>query len=116
MTNTNGTPSGAVGGSASTSPSAVAAATSAPATSPVDPPVARDAAEAPLSQGPFGVNVVGYFRSEVGTGEAARQVVGALDAEQVPVMPIHGQFIPVSRQGHAYTHRRAPRTPRSRST
>ena len=103
MTNTNGTSGGGVGGSSSLSPSAVAAVTSAPAASPVDPPVARQAAEAPLSQGPFGVNVVGYFRSEVGTGEAARQVVGALDAEQVPVMPIHGHFIPVSRQGHAYT-------------
>ena len=57
----------------------------------------------PLSQGPFGVNVVGYFRSEVGTGEAARQVVSALDAEQIPVMPIHGQTIPLSRQGHSYT-------------
>ena len=49
------------------------------------------------------MNVVGYFRSEVGTGEAARQVVGALDAAQIPVLPIHGQFIPVSRQGHTYT-------------
>ena len=60
-------------------------------------------AATPLSQGPFGVNVVGYFRSEVGTGEAARQVVSALDAEQIPVMPIHGQTIPLSRQGHSYT-------------
>jgi glycosyltransferase involved in cell wall biosynthesis len=55
-----------------------------------------------LSQKPFGVNVVGYFRSEAGTGEAARQVVGALDAQHVPVMPIHGQTIPVSRQGHSF--------------
>ncbi len=57
----------------------------------------------PLSQAAFGVNVVGYFRSEAGTGEAARQVVGALDAQQVPVLPIHGQTIPLSRQGHGYT-------------
>lgn len=56
----------------------------------------------PLSQGPLGVNVVGYFRSELGTGEAARQVVSALDAVDIPVMPIHGQTIPLSRQGHAY--------------
>ncbi len=56
----------------------------------------------PLSQGAFGVNVVGYFRSEVGTGEAARQVVSALDAEQIPVMPIHGHTVPLSRQGHSY--------------
>jgi glycosyltransferase involved in cell wall biosynthesis len=57
----------------------------------------------PLSQRPFGVNVVGYFRSEVGTGEAARQMVSALDAEQISVMPIHGQTIPLNRQGHSYT-------------
>jgi glycosyltransferase involved in cell wall biosynthesis len=56
----------------------------------------------PMSQRPFGVNVVGYFRSEVGTGEAARQVVSALDSQQIPVMPIHGQTIPLSRQGHEY--------------
>jgi glycosyltransferase involved in cell wall biosynthesis len=65
--------------------------------------VVRGAPATPLSQCPLGVNVVGYFRSEVGTGEAARQVVSALDAEQIPVMPIHGQTIPVSRQGHPYT-------------
>ncbi len=102
MTNTNATARGGVGDSASAPPSAAAVTTSAIAASSVDPPVAREAAEAPLSQAPFGVNVVGYFRSEVGTGEAARQVVGALDAEEIPVMPIHGQFVPVSRQGHVY--------------
>jgi glycosyltransferase involved in cell wall biosynthesis len=59
-------------------------------------------ASTPLSQGAFGVNVVGYFRSEVGTGEAARQVVSALDAEHIPVMPIHGHTVPLSRQGHSY--------------
>lgn len=56
----------------------------------------------PLHREPFGVNVVGYFRSEVGTGEAARQMVAALDAVEMPVLPIHGQTIPLSRQGHAY--------------
>jgi glycosyltransferase involved in cell wall biosynthesis len=56
----------------------------------------------PISQKPLGVNVVGYFRSEVGTGEAARQVVGALDAKRIPVLPIHGQTVPLSRQGHSY--------------
>jgi glycosyltransferase involved in cell wall biosynthesis len=66
-------------------------------------PISPGESATPLSQGPFGVNVVGYFRSEVGTGEAARQVVSALDAVQVPVMPIHGQTIPLSRQGHTYT-------------
>jgi glycosyltransferase involved in cell wall biosynthesis len=55
-----------------------------------------------LSEDPLGVNVVGYFRSEVGTGEAARQIVAALDTKGIPVLPIHGQTVPVSRQGHTY--------------
>jgi Glycosyl transferases group 1 len=56
----------------------------------------------PLRDRPWGVNVVGYFRSELGTGEAARQVVSALDTKGIPVLPIHGQTIPLSRQGHSY--------------
>ena len=73
-------------------------------TSPGAPtPAGPDRSARPLSKEPFGVNVVGYFRSELGTGEAARQVVSALDAQQTPVMPIHGQTIPLSRQGHSYT-------------
>ena len=66
-------------------------------------PAPAERSSAPLSQATFGVNVVGYFRSEAGTGEAARQVVNALDSQQVPVLPIHGQTIPLSRQGHSYT-------------
>lgn len=58
--------------------------------------------EPPLSQARWGVNVVGYFRSELGVGEVARQVVRALDAESVPVLPLHGRTVPLSRQGHAY--------------
>ena len=60
------------------------------------------APSAPLRNAPWGVNVVGYFRSEAGTGEAARQVISALDAGGVPTLPIHGQTVPVSRQGHSY--------------
>jgi glycosyltransferase involved in cell wall biosynthesis len=56
----------------------------------------------PLRGDGFGVNVVGYFRSEAGTGEAARQIVAALDAADVPLLPVHGQTIPVSRQNHPY--------------
>ena len=56
----------------------------------------------PLHREPWGVNVVGYFRSELGTGEAARQMVSALDCAAVPVLPIHGQTIPLSRQEHPY--------------
>ncbi len=66
------------------------------------PRAPREPALGPLRQEPWGVNVVGYFRSELGTGEAARQVVGALDARRIPVMPIHGQMVPLSRQEHAY--------------
>ncbi len=89
MTNTNSS-----GGAATGTPAVESAK--------ADPPPVGEAAAAPLSQAPFGVNIVGYFRSELGTGEAARQVVGALDAEHIPVLPIHGQFIPLSRQGHTY--------------
>ena len=53
---------------------------------------------------PMGVNVVGYFRSEVGVGEAGRQVVSALDAVGMPLLPLHGRTIPLSRQGHPFTH------------
>jgi glycosyltransferase involved in cell wall biosynthesis/SAM-dependent methyltransferase len=52
----------------------------------------------------WGVNVVGYFRSELGTGEAARQALRALDACGVPALPVHGRSIPPNRQGHAFTH------------
>jgi len=76
----------------------------------LDPESERQAAERetapPGTQGeePLGVNVVGYFRSELGVGEAARQVVRALDAVQVPLIPIHGPSVPASRQGHSFTH------------
>lgn len=50
----------------------------------------------------FGVNVAGYLRAELGIGEVARQLVSALDAAQVPVMPV-GLFAPNSRQGHAFS-------------
>jgi glycosyltransferase involved in cell wall biosynthesis len=56
------------------------------------------------AEAPWGVNVVGYFRSELGMGEAARQVVSALDAHSIPLLPIHGRTIPPNRQGHAFTH------------
>jgi glycosyltransferase involved in cell wall biosynthesis/SAM-dependent methyltransferase len=64
-----------------------------------DHPVAVEQAASP-----WGVNVVGYFRSELGVGEAARQVVSALDAGGVPLLPVHGRTIPPNRQGHAYAH------------
>jgi len=53
---------------------------------------------------PWGVNVAGYLRSELGVGEIARAVVTALDAREFPVMPVHGRQIPHSRQGHPFAH------------
>lgn len=54
---------------------------------------------------PWGVNVVGYLRSEHGVGEAARQVISALDAAEVPVMPTDTTVPSGSRQEHPYTQR-----------
>jgi glycosyltransferase involved in cell wall biosynthesis len=51
---------------------------------------------------PLGVNVVGYFQSEVGVGEAARRVVAGLDAARVPVLPVQGELVPTTRRGHDY--------------
>ena len=50
----------------------------------------------------WGVNVAGYLRSELGVGEVARGVITALDARDVPLMPIHGKLVPRSRQGHPF--------------
>lgn len=53
---------------------------------------------------PFGVNLVGYLSAELGVGEVARQVVGALDAAGVPVLP-QRQVAGASRQGHDFAAR-----------
>jgi glycosyltransferase involved in cell wall biosynthesis/SAM-dependent methyltransferase len=50
-------------------------------------PGARRRSGAPAA-GPNGVNVAGYFRSIVGVGEAARQVVGALQSAGVEVATV----------------------------
>jgi glycosyltransferase involved in cell wall biosynthesis len=62
----------------------------------------RVTATGPLPVDPWGVNVVGSLRSELGVGEAARQIVNALDAKGIPLLPILGQTIPFSRQGHSF--------------
>ena len=49
-----------------------------------------------------GVNVAGYFASELGVGEAARLIVAALDSVEVPVLPVRVPDAPPSRQGHAF--------------
>lgn len=48
----------------------------------------------------LGVNVAGYFQSELGVGEAARRIVDALDAAQVPLLTVQGPTQPPSRRGH----------------
>ena len=59
--------------------------------------------EPPAEEGaPWGVNVAGYLRSELGVGEAARAVITGLDARGIPLMPVHGAYVPHSRQGHAF--------------
>lgn len=77
-------------------------ATSEPADDAAPPAPAPEEEEepAPVTR-PFGVNVAGYLRSELGIGEVARQIVSALDAAGVPALPV-GLLAPESRQGHAY--------------
>jgi glycosyltransferase involved in cell wall biosynthesis/SAM-dependent methyltransferase len=60
-------------------------------------------ARAPVAriERPYGVNVAGYLRSELGIGEVARQLIRGLDAAAVPALPM-GLVAQESRQGHAY--------------
>lgn len=51
----------------------------------------------------WGVNVAGFFRSELGLGEAARLVISGLDAARVPALPVQGSFVPPCRQGTDFT-------------
>lgn len=51
----------------------------------------------------WGVNVAGFFRSELGLGEAARLVISGLDAARVPALPVQGSFVPPCRQGAEFT-------------
>lgn len=73
-------------------------------------PVASESAPATRSARPFGVNVAGYLRSELGIGEVARQIMRGLDAAAVAALPV-GLLAPDSRQGHGYVaggHERNP--------
>ncbi len=51
----------------------------------------------------WGVNVAGFFRSELGLGEAARLLMAGLDAVRVPALPVQGSFVPPCRQGAEFT-------------
>lgn len=58
--------------------------------------------DVPPDELPVGINVVGYLRSELGVGEAARQAVAALDAARVPLLPL-GLEAPFARAGHDFS-------------
>jgi glycosyltransferase involved in cell wall biosynthesis len=73
---------------------------------PPEPPPLPDVADGRAA----GVNVVGYLRSELGVGEIARQLIGALDAVGVPAAPAN-LVAPLSRQGHAYAAAARARNP-----
>jgi glycosyltransferase involved in cell wall biosynthesis len=49
----------------------------------------------------FGVNLVGYLRAELGVAEVARQLIGAFDTQEVPVLPI-AIDAGTSRQQHGF--------------
>jgi glycosyltransferase involved in cell wall biosynthesis len=52
----------------------------------------------------WGVNVAGFFTSELGVGEAARLLIAGLDAGGVPALPIQGNLLPSSRQGSDFAY------------
>jgi len=52
---------------------------------------------------PWGVNVAGFLRAELGIGEAARNALAALDAARIPAIPVEGGWQPSSRQGAEIT-------------
>lgn len=58
---------------------------------------------------PFGINIAGYLRAELGIGEAARQVVTALTQAKVPFAAITYREATQSRQDHPEVE--APETP-----
>jgi glycosyltransferase involved in cell wall biosynthesis len=51
-----------------------------------------------------GVNVVGFFTSELGVGEVARLLIAGLDARRIPALPIQGNLAPPSRQGASFSY------------
>ncbi len=72
---------------------------------PAPPHIYRDAApDLHEREEPWGVNVAGFFTSELGVGEAARLLISGLDAAGVPALPIQGHLTPPSRQGADFTH------------
>jgi glycosyltransferase involved in cell wall biosynthesis/2-polyprenyl-3-methyl-5-hydroxy-6-metoxy-1,4-benzoquinol methylase len=65
----------------------------------------RDAAPNLHERAPlWGVNVAGFFTSELGLGEAARLLIAGLDACGVPALPVQAQLVPPCRQGAEFTY------------
>jgi glycosyltransferase involved in cell wall biosynthesis/2-polyprenyl-3-methyl-5-hydroxy-6-metoxy-1,4-benzoquinol methylase len=52
----------------------------------------------------WGVNVAGFFTSELGLGEAARLLIAGLDARGVPALPVQAQLVPPCGQGTEFTY------------
>ncbi len=50
-----------------------------------------------------GVNVMSFLQAELGTGEAGRQLVAALDERRIPVLPLESSIRPNCRHGHPFT-------------
>jgi glycosyltransferase involved in cell wall biosynthesis len=62
-----------------------------------------DAASRPVPEDPlFGANLIGFLKGEFGLGEAARQLVLALDTAGIPLLPLDQAFVPSCRHEHAY--------------
>jgi glycosyltransferase involved in cell wall biosynthesis/2-polyprenyl-3-methyl-5-hydroxy-6-metoxy-1,4-benzoquinol methylase len=83
-----------------------------PALLPAAPPPADDSdlAYAPPNRVSAGVNIAGYFRAELGVGEAARLLTAAIEAAGVP----HSTFtydVTPSRKAHAFSERGDRRAP-----
>lgn len=67
---------------------------------PAGPEPAAPGADVPV---PWGVNVAGYFQSELGVGEVARRMVDALDRAHVPTLPVQGAILPPTRRGDEFS-------------
>jgi SAM-dependent methyltransferase/glycosyltransferase involved in cell wall biosynthesis len=58
----------------------------------------------PQAMSPRGVNVVGYFETDLGMGEAARQIVCALDMAGLPAVPLLAPTVPPDLDRDSFGH------------
>jgi glycosyltransferase involved in cell wall biosynthesis len=59
-------------------------------------------AASPVPTHPWGVNIIADFQSSLPLGRMARQLVGALDVEGVPLMAVQGLPVTPARNGPSY--------------